>query len=234
MHVDSDLSAYLDGELAPADRTRVDAHLGSCGRCRARLGELRATAALVAALPAPHPSRSLVPVVTQRWSWLRPVRALSAIATGAFLFAFLLTALGRYGGGLGGGDESTAIFGGAGPTAAPAAAPAGASAPRAASATRPPAPQVPGAFAAASPTALNGSAAATAAPKAAPAPGTTPALAPSAASGKELARSTGVATAQHVVVLDRSGPLLEPLFWLGLAVIAAVVAIAAHRRLRVG
>ncbi|MDE3192623.1 MAG: zf-HC2 domain-containing protein, partial [Chloroflexota bacterium] len=118
VHVDSDLSAYLDGELAPAERAPVDAHLASCARCRQRLGELRATAALIAALPTPSPSHSLVPVVAQRWSWLRPVRALSAIATGAFLFAFLLTAVGRGGSGLGGGDESTAIFGGSGATTA--------------------------------------------------------------------------------------------------------------------
>ncbi|MBM4434797.1 MAG: zf-HC2 domain-containing protein, partial [Chloroflexi bacterium] len=37
VHVDSDLSAYLDGELAPADRARVGAHLDGCDRCRARL-----------------------------------------------------------------------------------------------------------------------------------------------------------------------------------------------------
>ena len=106
LHTGSDLSAYLDGELAPAERSRVDDHLAACGPCRVRLAELRAIASLVAALPSAQPARSLVPRVAARWNWLRPARSLSAFASGAFLFVFLLTAVGQSGSGLGGGPTS--------------------------------------------------------------------------------------------------------------------------------
>lgn len=53
-HEESELlSAYLDGELTAADRTRVDEHLPSCADCRATLGALRATLADLRALPEP-------------------------------------------------------------------------------------------------------------------------------------------------------------------------------------
>lgn len=225
VHVDSELSAYLDGELAPAERTRVDAHLAGCERCSRRLAELRATASLVSALPAPRLSRSLVPRVTRPWRWLRPVRALSAIATGAFLFAFLVTAIGRSGSGLGGGDESTAIFGGSGATtaaSAPAAAPA--FAPSASSAATGPASGnkvvVPGAP----------SPAVQAVP--APAASARPAAAPQASAPAVAREAQAADRAARATRGSAPGALLDPLFWLGLAVIAAVAAIAAHRRLR--
>lgn len=41
------LSAYLDGELPPSERTRVDAHLRACDRCQ-RFGGM--VGAVVAAL----------------------------------------------------------------------------------------------------------------------------------------------------------------------------------------
>jgi anti-sigma factor RsiW len=36
------LSAHLDGELSPTARVELEAHLGTCPACRARLAELRA------------------------------------------------------------------------------------------------------------------------------------------------------------------------------------------------
>lgn len=231
VHVLDDLSAYLDGELSPVEQARVEAHLDTCPHCHARLDQLRAAARLVAALPSPQPSRSLVPRVTERWNGLRLVRSISAIATGAFLFAFLLTAVGRGGTGLGGGDASTAIFGGNGAsTAAASAAPAAASLPTTAAPTLPP-------FAAApAPAATRSAVSAAQSPVASPAEkGVTTAApqlfapAPSAAASggaRELdARSTAASA-------ERPRPLLQPLFWLALAVLAGLAALLAHLRLR--
>jgi anti-sigma factor RsiW len=41
-HIDGvEISAFLDGALAPADRARADAHLASCAACRRELDSLR-------------------------------------------------------------------------------------------------------------------------------------------------------------------------------------------------
>ena len=37
------MSDYLDGELAPAGRTRMERHLGACAECRRLLAGLRRT-----------------------------------------------------------------------------------------------------------------------------------------------------------------------------------------------
>lgn len=54
-HEHERLSAYLDGELAPAERVVVAAHLEACGECQARLAELRAADEAAAALPLEAP-----------------------------------------------------------------------------------------------------------------------------------------------------------------------------------
>lgn len=106
-HPDLDLSAYLDEALAPADRATVAAHLDGCARCRSRLADLRATSRIIAALPAPEPRRSLVPRVSGRAPvWLRPLRLLSAIGSGFFVFVFLASAVLNSGSSLGGGTTS--------------------------------------------------------------------------------------------------------------------------------
>lgn len=46
-----ELSAYLDGELDPRERARLDAHLGSCGPCRRALAASRELDARIRALP---------------------------------------------------------------------------------------------------------------------------------------------------------------------------------------
>jgi anti-sigma factor RsiW len=225
MHVDTDLSAYLDEELAPAERARVESHLDACARCRARLGELRATAALIAALPSARPGRSLVPRVSERYNWLRPLRSLSTFATGAFLFAFVLTAVGRSGSGLGGGG--TAMPFGAAP-AAPAAT--AAAAPQRATIGTPQA--IPAAGA-------PGEVARARTPSPAPfAFQTTPqagqradAASPAAPPRADALGSPPADT--HLREPRREPPpFTDPLMWLGFAVIAAVIAIGAHWRLR--
>jgi anti-sigma factor ChrR (cupin superfamily) len=51
-----ELSAYLDGELTPSQRTEVEAHLASCPRCQEELAELKTLAAGMAALPKLEPA----------------------------------------------------------------------------------------------------------------------------------------------------------------------------------
>src|SRR6266851_4897429 len=92
-HVRAQLSAYLDGALGDAERTAVEGHLAACPDCRARLGELRATASLIRALPDPVPSRRLVPRVGRPPVWVAPLRTLTTLASGLSVFLFLATAL---------------------------------------------------------------------------------------------------------------------------------------------
>ncbi len=92
MHPFGDLSAYLDGALSSEARASVQAHLDTCALCRTRLAELRGTARLIAALPNPVPSRSLVPRVSVPF-WLAPLRTFSTFASGAAIFLFLASAL---------------------------------------------------------------------------------------------------------------------------------------------
>src|SRR5207249_3019022 len=56
-HPIDELSAYLDGALAGAERSSVDAHLAGCASCRAELGRLQGALRALAMLPpAPEPS----------------------------------------------------------------------------------------------------------------------------------------------------------------------------------
>jgi hypothetical protein len=59
------LSAYLDGELTPAETARVEAHLQECRTCRANLATLRQTVGLLGELPMLRAPRSFAvrPVV---------------------------------------------------------------------------------------------------------------------------------------------------------------------------
>lgn len=45
------ISAYLDGELSPAERSRLLGHLSSCGNCAAELEDVQRVRAAVRSLP---------------------------------------------------------------------------------------------------------------------------------------------------------------------------------------
>jgi len=91
VHPFGDLSAYLDGALSPEARTSVQAHLDTCALCRTRLAELRGTARLIAALPMPVPSRSLVPRISAP-VWMVALRTFSTVASAAAIFLFVVSA----------------------------------------------------------------------------------------------------------------------------------------------
>jgi len=59
-HVSELLSAYLDNQLNPAERAKVQAHLATCPACAAELSDLQATVGLLARLPAVPLPRSFV------------------------------------------------------------------------------------------------------------------------------------------------------------------------------
>jgi len=208
-HVREDLSAYLDGALAPADRALVRDHLAACAACRAAAAELSATARLIAALPRPDPSRRLVPSLETRFAWLRPVRSLSAVLAGVFVLVFMASATldtgWRMGGGRAGGSAQTTSSREAGPAAAPQAT--------ALERGSVPAP-------AASPTiALQEQ-------------GRSTAFASPAATGSG-ARAEGAPAEDAVRAAPeppRIGP--SPWLWLGLAAVSGILALVAHRRLR--
>src|SRR5919204_2331038 len=92
-HPLAQLSAYLDEALAPSERAAVAAHLDTCAQCRARLAELRATAALIRLLPEMTPSRRLVPRIATVPAWLAPLRTLSTLASAVSVFVFLAISL---------------------------------------------------------------------------------------------------------------------------------------------
>ena len=229
-HPRAQLSAYLDDALAPSERSVVEAHLGACADCRARLAELRATAMLIRALPEPRPSRRLVPQIAAAPAWLAPLRTLSTFASGVSVFLFLATAL----------VSSMSGSAASAPAAAPAAAPAGGAATVASGA--------PGAFGpigpAADQSARNRSSAAPAVGAAAPTAtsladaakqaGATPSPSAqtqfSAASASVQAREGAPAAAQPAQ--PSRSIFVSPWFWLVVAVSTGALAIALQRRLR--
>jgi anti-sigma factor RsiW len=59
------LSEYVDGELTPAERTALEAHLAACGACRQTLGELRRVVARAQALDDRPPAADLWPGIAE-------------------------------------------------------------------------------------------------------------------------------------------------------------------------
>ncbi len=110
------LSAYLDKELTGPESEAVSAHLDACADCRALAEELRATAALVAGLPARaapedlagdvqreierraivqpahvegHPQERTLPIRRARlWPRFAAVAATALLATGIFIIDY--------------------------------------------------------------------------------------------------------------------------------------------------
>jgi hypothetical protein len=230
-HPRAELSAYLDGALDPAAKAAVDGHLDTCALCRAHLAQLRATIALVHALPDPVPSRRLVPRLGVP-VWLAPLRTLMTLASGAAAFLFIASAL---------VSNITFLASSGAPTTAQEASrdtAANAQAPRAAATAGVPAP----ASTPATGFALG--------PTTSPAPDAKTSVAAGGAAGTatpdprtRLDQTTAAASAAPVVVAPQEpartasseparSPLVNPWLWLTLTVISGAIAIALHRRLR--
>lgn len=63
---DERLADYLEGEIAPADRRTVEAHLASCLRCAALVRDIDGLRAEASALPELAPSRDLWDAIAER------------------------------------------------------------------------------------------------------------------------------------------------------------------------
>ncbi len=211
-HPELQLSAYLDEALSPAERAAVAAHLDGCAVCRRRVADLRVTSRLVAALPALVPTRSLVPRLQRAPVWLRPVRLLGAMGSGLFVFLFLASAVINSGGSLGGGETTAEQLAAKGQFGAAVNALASDAAAQKAAAPSP-APAAP--------------AAAGQAPQASSR--TVASAAPSSVGRADAASTAAPQPTQHDLV-GRAN--IYPQIFLGLAVLCAIAAIVAHRRLR--
>ena len=104
-HLDGELlSAYLDGQVKPDERRRVETHLGTCPACQSELASLRQTVTMLHALPrVPAPRAFTLSEVqvglrrpasagTQIWfgGMARGLVAVSAVALVAVMAAALL------------------------------------------------------------------------------------------------------------------------------------------------
>ncbi|RKH22128.1 hypothetical protein D7Y13_22050 [Corallococcus praedator] len=69
---EEDLTAYVDGELPPPHRARMEAHLGTCAECQQTERLLRVTVARMAELPDFTPSPSARREVLARLDALPP------------------------------------------------------------------------------------------------------------------------------------------------------------------
>jgi anti-sigma factor RsiW len=79
------LAAYVDGQLAGADREIADSHLELCGQCAAEVRELRAFKVMMSTYPAQQhePGRPVSWMQRLRSSWRVPALWLSLPAVGA-------------------------------------------------------------------------------------------------------------------------------------------------------
>ncbi len=214
-HPHVQLSAFLDGALAPADREAVESHLAGCAECRTHLAELRATASLLASLPELAPSRRLTPRFSAVPAWLAPLRTLATLASGLSVFLFVASALLGNIATLSSGAATTALNA---PAAAPAAGRAEVSGPQSPGlGAGTPAPQDRNATSDAAQKFATSASPTAGAVAAAPAPGATA----HAESATESVRPAATRTL---------GP--SPWLWLVLAVVMGAIAIALQRRLR--
>jgi hypothetical protein len=211
------LSAYLDDALTQGEHDGVRAHLEGCARCRAQLADLRATSRLIGALPQLAPRRSLVPRLERAPVWLRPVRLLGVMGSGLFVFLFIASAVVNSGGSLGGGTSTAEQLAEKGQFGAAVNALASDAAKRLAdSATAAPA------LAAPAP-------AAGAAASQGPGAGRSIAASPTPVGRTDVSAATPPPSVAHGTV-GTFGP--PPQVFLAIAVLLAILAFVAHRRLR--
>lgn len=213
-HPTAQLSAYLDDALGSTERAGVSAHLEACAQCRARLTELRSTAALIGALSGPVPSRRLVPRLAGAPAWLAPLRTLTTLASGVSVFLFIASAL------LANVNTLATTTSGSGNAAA---------APARADATSPRSDAAVPALGQASASAAE-QAKAAGPPTASPAPSSERFSTPSAP--QDAAGALADRGAQRELGGPAAPPIASPWLWLSLAVILGAIAIALQRRLR--
>ena len=81
-HLGDQLSAYLDGELAPAEIAEVMSHLGTCKECRSELGDLDRSRTAVRSLPGLEPPEFIEVYRETQSEHRRGLRAAIAVASG--------------------------------------------------------------------------------------------------------------------------------------------------------
>jgi len=73
-HLETQLDAYLDGEMSALQRSRVENHLALCSDCRRMLAERQALSALLQQVPAPAGLTSETLFMAELKSQLKPRR----------------------------------------------------------------------------------------------------------------------------------------------------------------
>lgn len=229
-HPHAELSAYIDGALAPAAQAAVGEHVAACAVCRAHVAQLRATVAFVQALPDPVPSRRLVPRLAEP-AWLAPLRTVMTLASGTAVFLFIASSLVSNITFLASGSATSAqeasrdtttkiqVPTAVQPTSTPAGAPAPATSPSTALARNPTTPPTLGAA---------GAAAAASSPSPVNVGRVDQATAVPGAPGAAIPQETGRLASSE----PQRSPLLNPWLWLTLAFLCGAIAIALQRRLR--
>lgn len=97
------LSPYIDGQLSPSERERVEGHIEGCDACRHELESLRATVDLLHRVSTVSPPRSftIAEVVPKRRAVaFGALRAATAVAVVLLAFVFMGDALHLFGAGL--------------------------------------------------------------------------------------------------------------------------------------
>ncbi len=90
-HLDEQLSAFLDGELATAEVPVVTSHLEHCGECRMMLADLDRSRIAVRALPGVEPPAFLDVHRERKEAVTRRSSALVALAAGVAAVLLILT-----------------------------------------------------------------------------------------------------------------------------------------------
>jgi anti-sigma factor RsiW len=89
LEVQDNLSAWLDGELAPEVMTQVERHLEGCAGCRRELAQLEALEQALAGLSAPVPEGLPEKVVARLprppWRWWQNLALAASLALGIYL-----------------------------------------------------------------------------------------------------------------------------------------------------